>query len=50
MFWVPGVNKLEKYGRWAFAEFVDVYEMQDDFASKVEEAFGKMIDSVVKGK
>ena len=24
-YWVPGVNHLGSYGRWAFAEFTDVY-------------------------
>ena len=43
-YWVPGVNKLGSHGRWAFAEFTDVYEIQSDFASKVEEKFNKMIE------
>ena len=30
-FWVPGVNKLGTFGRWAFAEFRDVLEMRSDF-------------------
>jgi len=46
-YWVPGVNNLIKYGRWAFVEFCDVYEMQDDFAAKVAMAFEKMISSAV---
>jgi type III restriction enzyme len=29
--WVPGVNNLGSYGRWAFAEFTDVFEMQAAF-------------------
>jgi type III restriction enzyme len=45
-YWVPGVNNLGSYGRWAFAEFADVYEMQADFETKVEEHFNKMIESV----
>ena len=24
-YWIPGVNHLETYGRWAFAELKDVY-------------------------
>jgi len=48
-YWVPGVNNLRQYGRWAFAEFTDVFQMQDDFAKKVEAEFGEMIDSVVQG-
>ena len=46
-YWVPGVNNLGNYGRWAFAEFTDVYEMQADFKKKVEDEFNKMIGSVI---
>jgi type III restriction enzyme len=45
-YWVPGVNNLKQYGRWAFAEFGDVYQMETDFAKKVEEEFGKLIEAV----
>jgi type III restriction enzyme len=30
-YWVPGVNNLGNYGRWAFAEFTAVYEIEADF-------------------
>ncbi|HCK82702.1 MAG TPA: restriction endonuclease [Candidatus Competibacteraceae bacterium] len=43
-YWAPGVNYLGVYGRWAFAEFGDVFQMQDDFAKKVESEFANMID------
>lgn len=46
-YWVPGVNNLTQYGRWAFAEFTDVYEIASDFEAKVESEFNKMIDDVV---
>ena len=46
-YWIPGVNHLGTHGRWAFAEFTEVYQMQDDFAMKVEDMFNKMIGSVV---
>lgn len=45
-YWVPGVNHLGRYGRWAFVEFTDVYMIASDFASKVEGEFNKMIQSV----
>lgn len=45
-YWVPGVNNLKQYGRWAFAEFTDVFQMQDDFARKVEAEFNKMIEAI----
>jgi type III restriction enzyme len=41
------VNNLGQYGRWAFVEFTDVYEMQDDFAKKVEAEFNRMIEPFV---
>ncbi|MDN5841928.1 MAG: DEAD/DEAH box helicase family protein [Alcaligenaceae bacterium] len=44
-YWIPGVNYLGTYGRWAFAEFCDVYEMQEDFAKEVETQFKKMIEA-----
>jgi type III restriction enzyme len=43
--WVPGVNHLERHGRWAFAEFTDVYEIESDFEEKVEQKFNEMVDS-----
>ncbi|MBK5355438.1 DEAD/DEAH box helicase family protein [Pseudomonas sp. TH41] len=46
VYWVPGVNNLGTFGRWAFAEFTDVFGMQDDFAQKVEAEFSKMIEAV----
>ncbi|MDY6989540.1 MAG: restriction endonuclease, partial [Thermodesulfobacteriota bacterium] len=46
-YWVPGVNNLGNYGRWAFAEFTEVYQIETDFKAKVESEFNKMIDSVI---
>jgi type III restriction enzyme len=43
-YWVPGVNNLGTYGRWAFAEFGDVYQMEADFKEKVETEFNNMIE------
>ncbi len=45
-YWVPGVNNLGGYGRWAFAEFTEVYEIEADFAKKVEAGLDKLIGSV----
>jgi type III restriction enzyme len=44
-YWVPGVNNLGSHGRWAFAEFCDVYEIEADFKDKVEKHFNKMIET-----
>jgi len=46
---VPGVNHLKQYGRWAFAEFTDVYQTQDDFAKKVETEFNRIISAQLQG-
>jgi len=45
-YWVPGVNSLGRYGRWDFAEFTDVFEMEADFQAKVEQIFNEMINAV----
>jgi type III restriction enzyme len=42
-YWVPGVNNLGAHGRWAFAEFREVYEIESDFKAKVAEQFEGMI-------
>ena len=43
--WVPGVNYLSEYGRWAFVEFGDICTMESDFAARVEEEFKKMLSA-----
>lgn len=43
-YWVPGVNNLGTYGRWAFAEFTEVYQIEADFKAKVESEFNTMIE------
>jgi len=45
-YWVPGVNNLGTYGRWAFAEFTEVYQMEAEFQAKIEAEFKKLIDAV----
>lgn len=35
-YWVPGVNNLGKFGRWAFAEFTSVYEIEAEFNKLIE--------------
>ncbi|MGH6846313.1 MAG: BPTD_3080 family restriction endonuclease, partial [Methylocella sp.] len=36
--WVRGVNNLGSYGRWAFKEFNDVFEMQKEFGALIDRA------------
>ena len=46
-YWVPGVNRLKAYGRWAFVEFRDVFEMEEDFADKVAEQWNQIMEQNV---
>lgn len=48
-YWVPGVNKLGSYGRWAFAEFTEVYQIEADFEATVESAFNTMLEKIPMG-
>jgi len=45
-YWIPGVNNSKQFGRWAFAEFTEVFGMDADFAARVESEFRKIVDSV----
>ena len=49
-YWVPGVNRLGTYGRWAFAEFTDVYTVLDDLdavlGAQTRAQFDEMIEAV----
>jgi type III restriction enzyme len=49
-YWVPGVNNHKSFGRWAFVEFTDVYEMEADFEQKVEDLFNTMVEGLGEGK
>jgi type III restriction enzyme len=44
--WIPGVNALKSYGRWTFAEFTNVWVMQENLAAEVEKRFGEVIGAV----
>ena len=35
-YWVPGVNNLRRYGRWAFAEFRDVFNIEAEFDALIK--------------
>ncbi len=42
-YWVPGVNHLGTYGRWAFAELTEGYQIRADFKAKIEGELHRMI-------
>ena len=35
-YWLPGVNALGDYGRWAFAEFTDVFDIEPGLRQVIE--------------
>ena len=47
-YWVPGVNNLGNHGRWAFAEFTEVYQIETDFSAKVAREFNRMVEGVAR--
>ena len=42
-YWVPGVNHHGQYGRWAFAEFTEVYQIEADFQATLQARFDRLI-------
>ena len=46
-YWIPGVNNNGQYGRWAFAEFTEIYQIESDFKAKVAKEFDKMIEKII---
>ncbi len=41
-YWVPGVNNLRSFGRWAFAELTDPFQIRADFAALVESGINRV--------
>ena len=49
-YWIPGVNNNGQFGRWVFAEFTEVYQIESDFKAKVEKEFDNMIGRVIAAR
>lgn len=47
VYWVPGMNRLGAYGRWAFAEFREIFKMEADFEAKIKAEMIKMIEQAI---
>jgi type III restriction enzyme len=45
-YWVPAVNHSGEYGRWSFAELTNFFEIEADFAAKVETAISHTSDTL----
>ncbi len=48
-YWIPGVNNLGQFGRWAFAEFTEVYALEADLSGKIGIEVDRMLERVVAG-
>jgi type III restriction enzyme len=48
IYWVPGVNNLKTYGRWAFVELTEVFRIQSDFEATVAKAVNAALDAVAE--
>ena len=50
-FWIPGVNYLKTFGRWAFAEFRDVWTFGEEFDEAIlTSGFAKLIDQTLEAQ
>jgi type III restriction enzyme len=41
-YWIPGVNNLGQFGRWAFLEFTDVWIFEDELKAELEDEISKI--------
>lgn len=46
--WIPGVNNLGRFGRWAFEEFNDVYEIDKEFKALIDKVLASQSASSSK--
>ena len=49
-YWVSGVNNLGTNGRWAFAKFTEVCQIEAGVAKKVDPEFDRMVERYATGK
>ena len=45
-YWIPAVNNVGAFGRWAFTELTQVFDIESDFASTVDQAMNQVVDRV----
>lgn len=46
-YWVPAVNNAAAHGRWAFAEFREVYDLEPDLNAKIAAEINAIINAAV---
>jgi type III restriction enzyme len=47
-YWIPGVNRTGRFGRWAFAELGSFYGMEDDLRRTIESHLDSLIEDTAK--
>lgn len=47
-YWVPGVNNLGGFGRWAFSEFTAVFEIESEFNKLVDTLIAQVVEKGAK--
>ena len=47
-YWIPGVNRLRSFGRWAFAELTDVHTLQDDLEAQIDAHLDSVMPSAAE--
>lgn len=45
VYWIPGVNNLKTYGRWAFVELTELYSMESMLDEELNKIITKLKDS-----
>jgi len=45
--WIRGVNNLGTFGRWAFVEFNDVYEIQKEFSALIDQSLSAQTETIL---
>lgn len=45
-YWVPGVNQLGTYGRWAFVELTSIYDIEGDLKALLSKRFDEAIAQI----
>ncbi|MBW3565437.1 MAG: DEAD/DEAH box helicase family protein [Acidobacteria bacterium] len=47
-YWIPGVNHLQTFGRWAFSELTDIWEIESGFEEKIQQQLTQIIDQAAE--
>ena len=46
-YWIPGVNNVRTYGKWAFAEFTDVWTLAADLDERIKMELDQTIERLI---